>query len=112
MSSTQPSAAYSAPEGAEIKNFNPAETPGASPPKNLKDFAEKRLVIYEAEISPGKDYDMAKMVVTVDESTERVVVSSYSGFIIAAVRDMIARQHLPCQVRLATSGKALYFKGA
>ena len=103
---------YEAEANAPINDYVPSEGVNANPPTNLKEFAQRRIVIHAASVIEGSDYPQAQMVITTDQSPQRVNAMSYSKYIIAATRDMIARKALPCQVRLVTSGQALHFAQA
>lgn len=112
MSSENVLASATASASATITAYDPTKTPGAQPPKNLKDFNGQVIVIYEAKITKGDDYNNAVLMIKPEGSDKAIEVSSYSKFILAAVEDIINRNLLPTKVKPIAAGRALFFQAA
>lgn len=103
-------ATYAAPDDAPINEYNPNQVRGTAPAPNIKTLVKRVLVIHEAAIVSGQDYDSVKLMVSGDQIDGRIEVSSTSRFIKAAAEDLIARKLLPARVRVSSEGKALFFE--
>lgn len=103
-------ASYVGAADAAINEYNPNSVRGTAPAPNIKTLVKKILVIHEAAIISGQDYDSVKLMVSGDGIDGQIEVSSTSRFIKAATEDMISRKLLPARIRVASEGKALFFE--